>query len=140
MIHYFQVEVHDPHQLDKLGISMNAIGLSLLFAVAHTLIELIFLKLNAIACQTTILHYIVVCLNGSFGWVPFTNKFTSLNGPEDLDLSTVLDYDNINTKFCGQEVKVYFEFCESTCDNLIKALGSLPIQINAKNRIKIKFG
>jgi len=62
---------------------MKGIGLSLLFAALHTIIEGIFLKLEAIACKTSMTHYAIVCFNGRFGWIPFTNKFTATQSKEE---------------------------------------------------------
>lgn len=79
MMHYFLVEHNDPEELERIGVNMNAILLSLMFAVVHVLIELQFLALDSKACKTTKMHYIIICLNGRFGWVPFTHKFLSSN-------------------------------------------------------------
>jgi len=61
----------------NLGIDLKGIGLSILFAALHTIIEGIFLRLEAIACKTSMTHYAIICFNGRFGWIPFTNKFTA---------------------------------------------------------------
>lgn len=38
------------------------------------------------------------------------------------------------------KLKVFFKFDESTCDNLIKAISSLPIEKQADKRFDIKIG
>jgi hypothetical protein len=58
--------------LEQFGISVEAILISLSFAIFHTIFEFLFLNTEAIACKTTITHYAIICFNGRFGWVPFS--------------------------------------------------------------------
>ena len=52
----------------------------------------------------------------------------------------MLDYDDIQSFLCGMKLKVFFKFDESTCDNFIKAISSLPIEERAEKRINISIG
>ena len=52
-----------------------AIFLSLVFAILHLISELFVIELEKDAIRTSASHYIITCLNGRFGWVPFVEKF-----------------------------------------------------------------
>lgn len=133
------IEFNDPKELERIGVDFSSICLSLLFAIIHIIIELEFLALDSKACMTTRLHYIIICMNGRFGWVPFTHKFQStyICCREE---QVLLDYDDIKSKLCGLKLKVFFKFDVSTCENLIKAISTLPVQSDAANRLDIKIG
>ena len=47
--------------------------LSMAFALFHTIVEVLILYLESKALKTSMLHYTVVCMNGRFGWIPYTN-------------------------------------------------------------------
>jgi len=72
---YYYSDSGRSQELVDLGIDITGIGISLMFALLHTIIEGVYLKLEAIACKTSMTHYTLVCFNGRFGWIPFTNKF-----------------------------------------------------------------
>lgn len=56
-----------------LGIDQSVIYTSVVFALFHLLMEAALLYAEAKACRTTFLHYLLICLNGRLGWVPYTN-------------------------------------------------------------------
>ena len=62
---------------EALGVELNAILVSILSAAAHGVIEIILLLSERKAAKTDILHYLMICYNGRFGWVPYTNLFGS---------------------------------------------------------------
>ena len=68
---------NDEEKLDELGIGDNAIAISILFSVLHSILEFTVLKTESVANQTNVSHYYMTCLNGRFGWVPFEHIFTS---------------------------------------------------------------
>jgi hypothetical protein len=126
---------------EKTGININGIIFSLLAALAHTVIEIIYLNVEAKACKTTLTQYAIVCFNGRFGWVPYANSFTSSKQAKaQISTDQVLSYDNITSKLCGMNLSVEFEFCEATCDNFIKALSALPLEKLPENRLTIALG
>ena len=47
--------------------------LSMMFALFHTIIEGIIIYLESRALKISVLHYTVLCMNGRFGWVPYTS-------------------------------------------------------------------
>ena len=73
-------KINNPESVNTIDISVEVILISLGFALAHTIFEIIFVKLEAVACKTSLMHYSIICFNGRFGWVPFTNKFNSKTG------------------------------------------------------------
>lgn len=73
---------------------MNAILVSLGFALLHTVIEIIFLRMEATATKTTLTHYAIVCFNGRFGWVPFSHVFSD---PQSATSIEKLDYESIQS-------------------------------------------
>lgn len=86
---------------DKLGVSVDAIVASLICAVLHAFFELIFVKLEAYACQTSITHYMIICFNARFGWIPFSNYFSSLAGFQFDSNDVYLNYEGMKSKICG---------------------------------------
>jgi hypothetical protein len=54
---------------------METILFSIGCAVLHGVVEVFMLNVEAISAKTSVLHYLIVCFNGRFGWVPYTNKF-----------------------------------------------------------------
>jgi len=62
-------------QVDDLDVTENAILISLACAMIHGLIEMLYFWIESKACKTTYLHYILICFNGRFGWVPYLHKF-----------------------------------------------------------------
>ena len=57
----------------ELEIDKGTVMLSLALAIAHLIIEIAFIILESKSTKTTFMHYSIVCFNGRFGWVPFTN-------------------------------------------------------------------
>lgn len=120
---------------------MEAISLSLACAVAHTVVELIFIYIEKQACKTTFLHYTVICFNGRFGWVPFTNHFVSATGAASLEETlTEFNYDHISSKICGIPFDIDFYFTDDTLLGLTKALTNLPMEQDTSKRPQIKIG
>ena len=66
-------------------------------AVAHAVIEVLFIYLEKVANKTSFMHYSIICFNGRFDWVPFTNHFSQQNKQEEDE--KFFDYDNISSKF-----------------------------------------
>ena len=60
-------------------VTMEAIIVSLSLAVLHVLLESFFLKMEAKATKTSFLHYCIICFNGRYGWVPFTDFMAEFN-------------------------------------------------------------
>ena len=83
--------------MKELDISLQAIVVSLMFAVLHACIEFMFINLEKKANKTTMMHYLIICFNGRFGYVPFTQYFGS---NQDIDEIGLLDYDNITSSMC----------------------------------------
>jgi len=83
------------------SVSLDAIVASLIAAALHFVIEFVYVRLECIACRTTFMHYCIVCFNGRFGWLPFTNLCNSCTGNVAIDdeRKKVLDYDHITTQF-----------------------------------------
>ena len=84
--------------------------MSLVSALIHGALEMIFLDLEAKACKTNFTHYFSVCFTGRLGWVPFTNKFDSVSSGADVDLDDVLNYDEITSSLCGAKMSVEYQF------------------------------
>lgn len=127
--------------MEETGININGIIASLFTALFHTIVEMIYLRVEAKACKTTLTQYTIVCFNGRFGWVPYANNFVaSQDTRRKISSTDVLSYDNIHSSLCGLNLNVQFEFCEATCDNFIKALSALPYEKNPENRMTIALG
>jgi len=122
---------------------MIAIYLSIALAVAHGMIEVIFIILEKTACKTDFLHYTIICFNGRFGWVPFTNHFTSAVGISESNQSKkkmVFDYENIESSLCCLSFKLDYYFTNETLESLTKALTNLPVQEDKTKRYDVRVG
>ena len=134
---------NDPVERVELDISIEAVTVSLASAVAHTIVELIFIYIEKEACKTTFLHYTIVCFNGRFGWVPFTNHFVSATGAASLESNkhvTEFNYDHISSKLFCLPFDIDFYFTDDTLLGLTKALTNLPMEQDLSKRPKIIIG
>lgn len=66
-----------------MGVSLNAIIISLIIASVHAILEAIYLKIEAQAAKTTFLNYCIVCFNGRFNWVPYNDYLVNLTKLKD---------------------------------------------------------
>lgn len=94
---------------DKIGISQNAIVASVSFALLHAGMEGLLLYFEAKACRTTFLHYLLICLNGRLGWIPFTDVLENPKAPE-LTKDDPLNFDAITFKKWGGSFDLDFDF------------------------------
>lgn len=67
---------NDPVELEALDISLETIMISIGFAILHAAIEAMFINLEKKANKTTMMHYLIICFNGRFGYVPFKQYLT----------------------------------------------------------------
>ena len=70
-------------ELKALDISIEAILISISFAVLHAIIEIIFLNLEKQANKTTMMHYLIISFNGRFGYIPYIHLFASNKSSEE---------------------------------------------------------
>lgn len=98
--------------------------------------------MEAVACKTTLIHYLIICFNARFGWIPFSHKFSSLAGVEDSYGTTQenLDYEAMESSMCGVKFKLDFKFSDSTCRVLSNALSNLQIEKDKHKRMNLKLG
>ena len=54
-----------------MDISVAAIVISLSLSVAHGILEVVFIKMEANATRTSFLQYCMICYNGRFNWIPY---------------------------------------------------------------------
>ena len=112
---------HDTNNTEALtpglGISPLTVGLSLATAVVHTFVEGAFLYLEAASAKTSLMHYAIVCFNGRFGWVPFTDLLAS---------GAPLNYDQIERSFCCTKYSLDFGFTNDTIETFTKLICNLP--------------
>lgn len=125
----------NPQEKESLGINMHVVYGSIACAVLHAGIEIIYVTKEAMAFKTTVWHYAIVCMNGRFGWVPYTDKMTStrrsiatvIQGSDSDIKQEIYDYDNIGSSFYGYNFPVEFKFTEATIDTLTKFISNRPI-------------
>jgi len=67
------------------------------------------LYLEARACRTTLMHYLLVCLNGRLGWIPYTDVLESPDAPK-ITKENPLDYDDITFNGCCLNFNLDFDF------------------------------
>ena len=131
-----------PEELEKMGISINEILISIGIAVVHAIFEALLLWLEARASKTRYSNYISICLNGRFGWVPFTDFLLDSKSiaEEGESKKTKLDFTHIHTSCCYLKVFVDFEFSDLTLGGLAKTVGKMPIIKDEKKRNTLIFG
>ena len=57
---------------NDVDVNLQAIMFSILTAIAHVLMEILFVKMEREANKTTTMNYLMICFNGRFGFIPFT--------------------------------------------------------------------
>lgn len=69
--------------IDKFGVSVQGILISLFLSIVHLIFEGIFLLMESQVTKTSLLNYSIVCFNGRFGWVPYEDYLTDASKKED---------------------------------------------------------
>jgi hypothetical protein len=59
--------------MDDLGLSLKPLIISIGFSLIHAFCELLVMAIESKAFKTNMQHYAIICFNGRFGWVPFSN-------------------------------------------------------------------
>ena len=113
---------------------MNAsvISMSLFAAILHATIEIMFINLEAQACRTSLIHYFIICFNARFGWVPFSDKFSSVtNYKKPASYANhELNYEDMKSSLCGQNFKLEFNFSNATCETLTNCIINQPREVD----------
>lgn len=127
---------------DELGVGMAAILASLGCALVHAFFEMIFVYLEAVSCKTTVIHYMIVCFNARFGWIPFVNFFSSLAGFDEKTSSSPenLNYEAMKSGLCGIKFQMKFKFSNSSAAVLINSLSNLRNEDDPKKRMNLMIG
>ena len=129
---------------DKLGVGLAAIIASLTCALAHAFFEMIFVYLEAVSCKTTVIHYMIVCFNARFGWIPFVNFFSSLAGFDEKSSSSAaqenLNYEQMKSGILGVKFQMKFRFSNSSADVLINSLSNLRNETEPSKRMNLSIG
>lgn len=112
--------------------------LSIGLAVCHTGIELVFIYLEKVANKTDFMHYTIICFNGRFGFVPFTNHFSNRDASEDV--VDYFNYDNISSNLCCLKFQLDYTFSNETVQSFIKSLTVMPFEENPNKRVTIVVG
>jgi hypothetical protein len=92
----------DTESTKFLDVDMSLIVSSLTCAFLHGIIEVIFLKMEAKACKTDLIHYSIVCFNARFGWIPFNHLFSSLTGGTSTEFENNINYEDITSSLFRQ--------------------------------------
>ena len=74
--------VRHPEEKEEIQVDMETILFSVACAVLHGVVEIFMLNVESLSAKTSVLHYLIVCFNGRFGWVPYTNKFKEATDEE----------------------------------------------------------
>jgi len=92
---------------------------SLLFSILHFWVEVMFIKIESIAFDTSMAYYSIVCFNGRFGWVPFAEKFNSVTCQQSSMIGTY-DYDKLTVRMFKSKFALKYEFSNDTIEILEK--------------------
>ena len=130
--------------VDKLDVGLAAIIASLGCALVHAFFEMIFVYLEAVSCKTTVIHYMIVCFNARFGWIPFVNFFSSLAGFDEKSNSSSgqenLNYEQMKSGICGVKFQMKFKFSNSSAAVLINSLSNLRNETDPTKRMNLSIG
>lgn len=83
MLQYFSAEAEKnkngsaADRIEELGVSVTAIAVSLALAFLHTVLEFFYLYIEAQAARTNFINYCIICFNGRFNWIPYSDFLAS---------------------------------------------------------------
>ena len=123
---YFRADLgEDSRQmLKKMGIATDQIILSIVLAAVHALFEFTFLAIEAQASKTSFFNYCIICFNGRFNWVPYTDYLAE--GIAGSIRQKTIDYSSISTRVFCVVTSIEFHFTDITLQSLIKTIVQLP--------------
>lgn len=109
--------------IEKMGLSLEAIAISILLAVIHIILELGYLAIEANATKTSFLNYCIACFNGRFNWVPYIDYLVKSEKSKEAEQELIeLDFENIKTNILCVETRVQFHFTNLTVQSFAKTL------------------
>ena len=114
-----------------------------MFAALNTLIHGAIIFFEKKASKTSFLHYAIICFNGRFGWVPYTNRLIVNTGMSKKELTAQLkefDESKIVSKFLCWDIQLDFYFTDETLISLTKSLITVDVGQYRRNRKKMKLG
>jgi hypothetical protein len=158
-----------PHFAREIGLTDGELFSSMGFAIFHLLVTGWVLRAEAFACKDSGLHYLITCLSGRFGWVPFAEKFrhgaaaatggatiakkrqkgaavvpaqgATSDGAAAVAPPATYAYGSMSTKLAvGGKFKMDYEFSPPTVDKLIESLSHLDVEPDAARRLTIELG
>ena len=114
-----------------------------MFAIFHGALEFVILISEKDSQRTNIFHYLIICFNGRFGWVPYTNRLIVNTGMSKKELTAQLkefDESKIVSKFLCWDIQLDFYFTDETLISLTKSLITVDVGQYRRNRKKMKLG
>ena len=156
-----------PHFAREIGLTDGELFSSMGFAIFHLLVTGWVLRAEAFACKDSGLHYLITCLSGRFGWVPFAEKFrhgaaAATGGAtvakkkkgaavvpaqcatsDDAAVAppATYAYGSMSTKLAvGGKFKMDYEFSPATVDKLVESLSHLDVEPDAARRLTVELG
>ena len=131
----------NPEEYDEFNVGFRTISISVILAVAHALLECPKLAFEARACKTAFTNYVVICINGRFGWTPFLDNMTEqaslLQKMQNNEDKMLFNYDMIAHTSQFMHVQVPFVFSDFGCSQLRKTVSELP---QMSNEFTIQLG
>ena len=125
----------------KLGVSTEALILSIFFALLHIFMEGMIIKLDSSACHLSMYQYCIVCMNARLSWIPYANILTmksigknnnSINTNEHINAKicklsqfTSISFEQIVSKFLCLKYKLDFQFGKDSWQILIKYINNI---------------
>ena len=120
-----------------MGVSLNAIMVSIALAFVHTILEFGYLYLEAKASKTSFINYCIVCFNGRFTWVPY-NEYILSDEVTQSDKIVVIDFERLKSKVLCLEMSLEFTFNDVSIQTLFRTFAR--IDLTGCPRIKMRFG
>ena len=90
----------------------------------------------------------MICYNGRFGWIPYTNLFGSndsikklleKHNKKDQD-SKILNYEHLDGSVLCLNFRQDFKFTNETLNNLRRQVADIPQGQEIEDRLIVKFG
>eukprot|EP01084_Bolivina_argentea_P159140 277190_1 len=133
---FLQIRILNIGRGNDVGIDQFEIILSILFALMHSIIEGTILFYEAKATKLNFFHYLVHCVNGRVGFIPFIHTIKN-NSVNKMDKCEPYDFSLIHETFGGIQFSVEYEFSKTTFNTFIADIAYLPEQFDVSKCSKV---
>jgi hypothetical protein len=107
----------------------------------HGALEVFILYIESYQFELSLSKYFIICFNGRLGWVPFLDKMKNSDKMHELVAKDkAMDYDQVQTNFCGMSINTEFLFSDQTAETLAMNIYKMKTILDEKDQPKLKIG